>query len=265
MIPENIKKFFKAQHQSFHRGETVSFVEEYTDGTSETLLGQIEYPLLHTMRFDNNGFATRIGQPTDISDWDINDFSTVSYWGKLVHGVTNSIYPQNYGWSHKFSKPDQFNHLSDFTIKKLTTDQTLAKTKPPNCIKNWRTYLPRNTKLNFLKTFKTIGTPLTNPLDEKTWLIGILHRNLNVRSKHKNLTYVKCRLCRRHKESIDHFVIHCKNINKVKLEIKKMLIALGVPPQCLDTLPSNIKPWITTSYCDSNNQKNNYRLRLKPY
>ena len=215
------------------------------------------------MRFDNNGFATRIGQPTDISDLDINDFSKVSYWGKLVHGVTNSIYPQNYGWSHKFSKPDQFNFLSDFTIKKLTTDQTLAKTKPPNCIQNWQKYLPRNSKINFNKTFKTIGTPLTNPIDEKTWLIGILHRNLNVRSKHKNLTYIKCRLCRRHKESIDHFVIHCKPVIRIKLGVKKMLVALGIPSQNLDTSPSNLKPWFTTSLYDSNNQEKQLSISAK--
>ena len=84
---------------------TISCVEEYTDESKETLLGHLEYPLLHTLRFDNNGFATRIGQPTDISDWDTDEFSKVSYWGKLVHGVTNSIYPQNYAHLHRNTKP----------------------------------------------------------------------------------------------------------------------------------------------------------------
>ena len=250
-IPDNITGYMTDDSISFKKGETVAFTEDYTDGTSETLLGSLDHPTLRTLRFDNNGFATEVGSPTDVSSWDLDEFSKVSYWGKLVHGVTNSIYPQNYGWSTKFSKKDEFNSLSDFTIKKLTSDQTLFKSKEPNCVRNWPKYLDPSVEINFNKLFKSVSTPFTNPMDEKTWLIGIVHRDLFVRSKDKNAPCSNCRLCGARKESIDHLVIHCKIINKVKRLVRSMLVALGLDKSLLKTCPSYIKPWLTTSHIDT--------------
>ena len=249
-IPTQIKELFtNPDDTSYNRGEIVGFVEEYTDGTSETLFGELVYPLLHTVRFDNNGFFTRVGTPCDISQWNLKDdlFKT-SMWNGLIHGVTNSVYPQNYGWTLKFSKEPL--NLSDLTVSKLTSLETQFKTKPPNCETNWPKYLEPEAKICFPKVWKSIGSKFTNPKDEHTWLVGLMHRDLFVRSKDRSAPSKRCRLCKGKKESIDHFAIHCKVINKVKQRIRQMLVALGHNKKALRLSPKYIKPWLSTMEID---------------
>ena len=149
----------------------------------------------------------------DITSWDKNtELFKVSFWGKLIHGVTNSTYPPNYGWTFKFDRSKEILSLSDLTISRLTTYESQHKSKPPNCIQNWKRY----TTLKVENFFKHIGTPFTNPVDENTWLVGLLHRDLFVRSKDPANKHLKCRLCNQAKESIDHFTFYCKKVNKVK-------------------------------------------------
>jgi hypothetical protein len=76
-----------------------------------------------------------------------------------------------------------------------------------------------------------------------------------VRSKDKSLGVLKCRLCNYRKESIDHLVIHCKIINKIKKQIRKMLVALGLPAKAFSLKPSKIKAWLTTSHYDTPTKK----------
>ena len=135
--PQEIKNIFQNNLCSFEKNEIVGFTEDYTDGDSEYLAGIYKFDKLDTHRFDDNGFSTVVHENHDISTWDISqDLDKISKWDNLIHGVMNSTFPQNYGWTTKFSK-GEIHHLSELKTNKLTTMETQFQTKLPNCLFNW--------------------------------------------------------------------------------------------------------------------------------
>ena len=128
---------------------------------------------------------------------------------------------------------------SDLSIHRITSTLQQQNTEPPNCQTNWLRYLDPNKPIDWKAVWQSIGTPFTNPKDEHTWLIGILHRHLYVRSKQSEENQT-CRLCKRSKETISHITQDCTKIIAVKSKISELLRKMGLKTSAID----GIRTWV---------------------
>ena len=197
---------------------------------------------------DNSGFSTPVARtdpdgdpldtPFDTSDWDENDWenytSKVSRWGapsasfRPISGEMANTFPQDEGWIVDGNE-DEVYRLSQLSINRVTKILTARRkgSGPPNCEKKWHEVLfllPDTIPWKII--WRSIGTFLTSPADEKVWWC-LLHRKMYVVSHDAKWPSDKCRACRRHRESILHLT-DCNRFRKVKLWILEALTILGV-------------------------------------
>ena len=241
-IPTAIKTIMIQGDTEYNENEIVAFTESYLDGSSEVLYGKYSRTqnTLETLRVDSSGYYEPVGVPHDTSTWDTQtEFSKTAIQNKLILGVKNTTYPHNEGWTMEGARDEINLRRSDLSIHRITSTLQQRNTEPPNCQTNWLRYLDPNKPIDWKAVWESIGTPFTNPKDEHTWLIGILHRHLYVRSKQSEESQI-CRLCKRSKETISHITQDCSKIIAVKSKISELLRKMGLKTSEID----GIRTWV---------------------
>ena len=123
-----------------------------------------------------------------------------------IMGPTTTTFPRNIGWYMEHQEPivnGKPRKLSDLTIHNITAHLTsfVVKNAKPNCIENWTKRIGH--PLPFDDIFKSFGTPLSDPTEERQWR-KLVHRAKYVRSRNPPLVDKRCRLCKRDTERILH-------------------------------------------------------------
>jgi hypothetical protein len=137
-----------------------------------------------------------------------------------IAGPISTAKPSLMNWKFADEKPSTVTRT--FTkllrIKSITTHLTRTKiigNARPNCEKNWNTTrhhvrIPM-TESDFKKVWKSLGTPLSDATEERIWR-RVVHRAIDVRNRHPELTDHSCRLHGCHEtESMIHLV-QCRSI-----------------------------------------------------
>ena len=128
-----------------------------------------------------------------------------------IIGAKTTAFPRNIGWHIEEQTPrtkgkNLPRKLSDLTVHAITEYHTKRVTQgaKPSCIENWHIKLglpAPHTKIPFKKIFKSFGTPLSDPTEERQWR-KLVHRATFVRNRDPKAPSHDCRLCRTHEESI---------------------------------------------------------------
>ena len=128
-------------------------------------------------------------------------------------------YPLNEGWHLPDQPPrkpsadahaygDDLRRLTDLTIHELTLHFTKRTTDGvrPNCEHAWETRLAPPFPIPWKTVWASIGTPLSDPTEEKAWR-KLLHRAINARNRHPTNPDKSCRLkCGCNDESMLHLI-----------------------------------------------------------
>ena len=135
-------------------------------------------------------------------------------------GAVTETFPLNDGWYMKGTdakkqdgKPKK---LSELTIHEITARLTSIKMAGarPKCEAAWEQRLPHSDKLKaaWPKIWRSLGTPLTDPTEEKSWR-RLLHRATDAKNRHPRGQH-DCRLrCGCGDESMLHMV-RCPQLNR---------------------------------------------------
>ena len=166
---------------------------------------------------DLDGFTPRAGtsRATGRMDWDMRLPFAVCwpFAGEppAIIGEKTTAFPRNVGWHMEeqtaCTKGSGLpRKLSDITIHAVTEYHTKRITQgaQPSCIENWHIKLglaAPYSKIPFKKIFKSFGTPLSDPTEERQWR-KLVHRATYVRNRNPKEQSHVCRLCRKHEESI---------------------------------------------------------------
>ena len=130
-------------------------------------------------------------------------------------------YPLNEGWHLPNQSPrkpstdtygDDLRRLTDLTIHELTLylTKTITDGVRPNCERAWETRLALPYPIPWRMIWASIGTPLSDPTEEKAWR-KLLHRAINARNRHPTNPDKSCRLkCGCNDESMLH-LIECRH------------------------------------------------------
>ena len=128
-----------------------------------------------------------------------------------IIGEKTTAFPRNVGWhmeeqTARTKGKGLPRKLSDITIHTATEYHTKRITQgaQPSCIVNWHIKLglvaPYD-KIPFKKIFKSFGTPISDPTEERQWR-KLVQRATYVRNRNPREQSHACRLCREHEESI---------------------------------------------------------------
>jgi len=132
-----------------------------------------------------------------------------SMWAGKVRGTIQNTYPPDEGWTLPSSPLAQpITRLSDLAIHTVTSHLSLARTARPSCEAAWNSRL--NIDAPWADIWKSFGTFITNPTDEKT-AHKLAHRGLYTRSRDSQTNQL-CRLGCGCRESQQHLAEcrHCK-------------------------------------------------------
>ena len=241
-IPTAFKRAIDAPAPPFKEGDIVlavdkaSHAERYarfkasSDGGPDTLT---------ELWTDTTGYPHETGKTLRIADQ--KDITHVALWTGInkhykqpfagdddetpeeraaIIGPVTSAFPLCDGWHtldqtvRKKSRNHPPRRLSDLSIHEMTTTLTARITRDvrPNCEANWtsRWYRPIDS-LNWMSVWQSLGTPLSDPTEEKTWR-RLLHRAIDAKNRHNDLPDHDCRLlCGEPNESMLH-MLRCPHV-----------------------------------------------------
>ena len=152
-----------------------------------------------------------------------------------------ATFPQDDGWL--LPGVDHPVRMSSLSVNWLTKYLTsLDKSHPPNCEMGWAK--ANGWSLNefpWEKFWRSLGTFLTTPTDEKQWL-RLVHRHSYVVSHDKDYPSDKCRACNRARESMNHWLV-CPRIAPVYAFVRKLMIAMDTDSYIVNSDWSKIYPF----------------------
>jgi hypothetical protein len=206
---DDYQYFSLVDHNGVHKQWVERTLEE--DGST----------LLHEIILDVSGFPHRTGkpgnlqmlhpipalvweeQPSDSEDEIESGRPQPEQQQKVrrqqIVGPITTAQPDPRDWKLKGASAPKYITKAT-TIKNITLHKTteLIGNIRPNCEHNWshaqagvRTHIV-SYPLHWPTIWRSLGTPLSNATEERIWR-KLLHRALDVRNKHKELTDQKCR------------------------------------------------------------------------